>query len=149
MATIDWHALLWGAAGSILATGVIWIAHWYSTRYITRSRRRAFETARFQLALFERLDSSDRAVLIYGFQMAFLVLSLLSLGMLAGSLLLMQIFRQTLVEWWGLLSLIALVMLVAMAGSLNCFLLFGDLNNPADALKKRQQKVSTFGGPKP
>jgi len=60
---------------------------WYVTRRTVRGRKRKLAQAQAELKLLEKLGSTDRAVLLFGFQVLFGILMLISISMVGALLL--------------------------------------------------------------
>jgi hypothetical protein len=75
-----------GVVGTLIGAALLKLVGWYVARRPIRSRTRRLRDARFQLKLLEKLASSDRTLLIFGFQMLFVLISFGSIAVIVSLL---------------------------------------------------------------
>lgn len=83
----DLRALAIGTLAGVVSFYLVKAIDRYAARRIVRSRKRQLAQAQAELKLLERLGSTDRAVLVFGFQVLFPILALISFAFAGSSLL--------------------------------------------------------------
>jgi len=83
----DLRSLAIGILGGVITFYLIKAIERYASRRIVRSRKRQLEQVQVELKLLEKLGSTDRAVLVFGFQLLFPLLAIISLSIAVSSFL--------------------------------------------------------------
>ena len=83
----DLRALAIGILGGLVTYYLVKAINWYVARRIVRSRKRQLEQVQAELKLLEKLGSTDRAVLVFGFKLIFPLLAIISLSFASTSFL--------------------------------------------------------------
>ena len=136
--TADLEALAIGVVGGAITYYVTKAIDRYVVRRTVRKRKQALEQATTQLGLIEKLTSSDRATLLFGFRVVCVLVAFIAIAEFATRVLTM--LRGGTPEFaigslvWGIVAILSFYFAV----------FFRDLDQPEKTLETLRTKIETL-----
>ena len=128
-----------GVVGTLIGAALLKLIGWYVARRPIQSRARRLRGAKFQLNLLEKLASSDRALLIFGFMMLF---ALICFGSIVVVLSLLSQVPRPVTDPITLLSIALWFFIAILAGyALSVLKKLEDPQPPIETLRRRIEEL--------